>query len=228
MRAAVAVSLLLHAVVLFCLLSQHHIPKSARWKVVDVYLNTENHLQLSTSRLEMPVENVQPFPAENTAGQPKKQDNAADQPAVDAHAVEPATRSSLPGLAMPSELPVPLPGRRQFWSFPGGGMMNAQAGYQAQAQRQVGLAVQNQARMARTQYEAYLKSALADLALKSHCKVTLPVGSTPLVHCGSEHDARQIHGVIGRFGGVPLIPGDNSPLEIEISSFTDKLPDKHS
>lgn len=226
MRAAVAVSLLLHAVVLFCLLSQNHIPKSNRWKVVDVYLNTETHLQLSAGRLEMPAENVQPLPAENPAGQPNNQDKA--QPVVDAHAAEPATRSSLPGLAMPTELPVPLPGRRQFWSFPGGGMVNAQAGYQAQAQRQIGPAIQAQARMARTQYEAYLKSALADLALKSYCKVTLPVGSAPLVHCGSEHDSRQIHGVIGRFGGVPLIPGDNSPLEIEISSFTDKLPDKQS
>jgi hypothetical protein len=227
MRVAVAVSLLVHAVILLCLLSPHHIPKSTRWKVVEVYLNTETLPQPPASRQDMPDENVQSLSAENSADKLKKQADSVAQQVVDTNHDEPARRSSLPGLAMPSELPVPLPGRRQLWSFQGGGMVNAQAGYQAQAQQQIGSAVQNQARMARTQYEAYLKIALADLALKSYCKVTLLVGSTPLVDCASEHDARQIHDVIGRFGGIPQIPGDNPPLVIEISSFTDIFPDKH-
>jgi hypothetical protein len=221
MHVAIALSLLLHAVLLFYILSPRHIPRKPHWTVVEVHLDTAALFQSDAGHTEFPVVNDPPLPADFKSIE-NQQEKTAVQSAIDARVSSSNSNPQMNGMEIPQELPIPPPGRRPLWSFQGPVLANAQAAYQAQVQRQATANVYNQARMARGQYEAYLKGALATLPLKSHCKIILPIGSKQQVYCESEQDARQVHSVIERFGGIPAIPGDNSAVEIEITPAAEK------
>lgn len=236
MHVAIVLSLLLHAVLLFCVFSVKNAARKPQLTYTEVHLDTAALYQPAAGHAEpqalnataenpsMPSSQAAQLPAlppsfraaENRPGPP------APQVETRANIIQSTDPGRIGGMAITQQLPIPLPGRRPLWSFQGQAMANAQAAYQAQVQRQAGANLQHQAGAARGQYEAYLKGALATLALKSHCKITLPAGSRQQVDCGDEQDIRLVNGVLERFGTIPPMPGDSSPLEIEIGPATTK------
>lgn len=223
LHAAIALSLLLHAVLLFCVFFSGHTHRKASWTVVEVHLDTAAVFQSDAGRSETPAVNVS-SQADDFKTMESRQEKQVVQPVTDTRTSLPQSNPQAGGMAIPQELPIPSPGRRPLWSFQGPALANAQAAYQAQLQRQAGASNQNQARMARGQYEAYLKGALATLALKSRCKVILSTEPKQQVYCESEQDARLVQNVLDRFGTIPAIPGDSSSLEIEIVPSAKKHP----
>ena len=221
MHVAIALSLVIHAVFLSCILSPSHIHKRPNWAVVEVHLNTAALFQSDAGHTEAPVVN-----APTVATAPKLNENSQERPVVQS-GIDTQTSPSnynpqMAGIAMPQELPLPSQGRRPLWSFQGSALVNAQAAYQAQMQHQAGTNVQTHARNARGQYEAYLKGALATLPLTGHCKIILSADTKPQVYCNSELDISPINAVIDRFGKIPAIHGDSSPLEIKITPTAEK------
>ena len=235
MHLAITLSLAIHVALLSYALSSRQVEKKTPWGSIEVHLGAADRYQSDIGRTETPLIHADRDIAPSDSGRfhpsafpanPKDISNRQAQPAVNAEAETNAAQTNynkpMAGMAIPQDLPIPSPGRRPLWSFQGPALANVQAAYQMQVQQQTVTNLQNQSRMARGQYEAYLKRALTTLQLKSPCRVTISTEAKPRVYCESDQDAGQVQEVIKRLGRIPAIPGDNPPLEIGITPASDK------
>jgi hypothetical protein len=212
--SAMLLSLALHTAVVCAFCSLGPIAKKTVWVSLRPALSIPVEMQLDFNPAQS-EENTEP-----TAAMSEQRGDYANgkEPQQSVLTAQPHTESpQVSGVAMPQNLPVPLPGNQPLWSFQTRTMANTQAAYQAQMHRQTSVELQNQASSARLKYEAFLKSALVGLKLQDACKVLLPLAARPQLQCTNESDSRQVNAVLDKLGFIPAMPRDAiTCIEIDV------------
>jgi hypothetical protein len=227
MHWAIALSMVLHAALMLYLLSPHSSAKLKRGDTFEVGLTPIGIVRSDAGQTDIAAVHPSPYGVSADAAEDRHvvprvrvEEAAGWQTHKDVGSAAGESSSAndpqISGMPIPQELPIPSPGRRPLWSFRASAVANAQAGYHAQVQRQAVSNLKHHTATGRSRYEFFLKEAMTGLSLKGTCRVVVPFQSKFIINCESQYDVGRVEALLGSFGSIPGIPGDE-PLDISIT-----------